>query len=330
MIRNPSRRRAARLAARTGVIGSGVMLSLTVWGLSLSGVPSAYAAVDAGAVAVIHPIDGSPTSGDPLSSGGSATEFSLLPPNGAGCLGDSANDNYKVQSYVVPSTVDPGSLTWDASGPIPNAVGASFRQPLYNAETSGAYVDELTLDNPGAPRPRPGEVINVPGFSLGVFEPGNLPAGTYNVGLACTLGPASATQLDRFWNVQLEVVEDAADEPAGITWSVVDGSTTTTTAGGTTTTTEGGSTTTTDGSGTTTTTEDGTTTTTDGSGTTTTTVFMAGGEPTSGGTAVLDSVATLPITGGSTMSLVVWAILLLTFGRMAVLLGRAPRVRPVT
>jgi hypothetical protein len=325
MIRKPSSRRAARLAARTGVIGSGVMLSLTLWGLSLSGMPSASAAIDAGAVAVIHPIDGSPTSGDPLSSGGSATAFSLLPPTGAGCLGDSANDNYRVQSYVVPSSVDPGSLTWDASGPVPNSVGASFSQPLYNAETSGAYVDELTLDNPGSPRPRPGEVINVPAFSFGVFEPGNLPAGTYNVGLACTLGAASATQLDRFWNVQLEVVEDVADEPAGITWSVVEGTTTTTTDA--TTTTEDGSTTTTTDGTTTTTTDGGSTTTTDGTDTTTP-VFVAGGEPTSGGTAVLDSVATLPVTGGSTMSLVVWAVLLLTFGRMAVLLGRAPRVRP--
>jgi hypothetical protein len=295
------------------------MLSLTAWGLSTSGVPSASAAVAAGTATVIHPMDGSPQAGAPLTSGGSATAFSLLPPAGAGCLGDSANDSYKVQSYVVPSTVDPSTLTFDASGPVGMTVGAGFRQPLYNAETSGAYVDKLTLDNPGSPRPRPGEVINVPGFSFAAFTPGDLPAGTYNVGLACTLGPASATQLDRFWNVQLAVVAAAADAPAGVTWSVqAPPAATTTTAGGSTTTTAGGSTTTTAAGGSTTTTVRGSTTT-----------LAAGGQPTGGSTFVA-GLSTLPATGGSPMSLIAWSVMFLIFGRMAVLLGRPVRVRPAS
>ncbi|MEQ1786049.1 MAG: hypothetical protein ABL966_03265 [Acidimicrobiales bacterium] len=324
----PTKRHVARIIARTGAIGSAVMLLLTAWGLSMSGVPTASAAVVAGTATVIHPLDGSPDAGDPLSSGGSATPFSLNLPAGAACLGDSATDGYRVQTYVVPSSIAPSALTFDAAGPVPGGVGASFRQPLYDAVTTGAYVDGLTLANPGTPRPRPGEVINLPGFSFGVFEPGNLPAGTYNVGIACTLGSASATQLDRFWNVQLAVVADAGDEPAGLAWSVAEPGPTTTTTSGSTTTTAGGSTTTTTAEGGSTTTTDGTTTTTEVGQTTSTTLFPSGGAPTGGGTPLVEGVTTLPVTGGSTMSLFVWSVLLVIFGRMAVLLGRPPRVRP--
>ena len=45
-----------------------------------------------------------------------------------------------------------------------------------------------------------------------------------------------------------------------------------------------------------------------------------GGSPTS------NSTGTIPSTGSSTMSLIVWGVLLLVFGRMAMLLGRKPKV----
>jgi hypothetical protein len=51
-----------------------------------------------------------------------------------------------------------------------------------------------------------------------------------------------------------------------------------------------------------------------------------GGSPI-GGVSVAGSVTQLPVTGKSTTALVVWSVLLLVFGRMAVLLGRPPRVK---
>jgi hypothetical protein len=55
-------------------------------------------------------------------------------------------------------------------------------------------------------------------------------------------------------------------------------------------------------------------------GVTTTTVRSSGGSPS--GT----STGTIPATGSSTTSIIVWGILLLVFGRMAILFGRKPKV----
>ena len=77
-----------------------------------------------------------------------------------------------------------------------------------------------------------------------------MPPGTYNLGIACTLGTGAAQVLDKYWNAKITMTADAAD-PNGIAWAIpADTGTTTTTAGGTTTTTDGGgTTTTTDGGG---------------------------------------------------------------------------------
>jgi hypothetical protein len=161
-----------------------------------------------------------PGGGAALSAGNGDTVFTLRPPSGASCGGDSANDGYLVQSYMVPASVDPSTLTFDSSGPIPNAVGASFRQPLYNSATSGAYVNALTLDNAGSPRPRPGEVINIPDFYFDVFGPGDIPPGAYNLGIACTLGAPSGTQMKEFWNTTMTFTTNPAGGFSQVSWSL--------------------------------------------------------------------------------------------------------------
>jgi len=321
IIRHPTKRRVARVAARTATIACAVGLGITIWGMSLSGVPVASAAAVAGSAQVIAPLDGNPGAGDPLIAGGSSTPFSLRLPTGAACSGDSANDDYRVQSYMVPSSVNPSSLTFDASGPIPNGLGAAFGQPLYTPLGS-SYVNAQTAS--ATTPPGPGPVVNIPAFDFGVFEPGHILPATFNLGIACTVGSASATQLDKFWNVQVTFTTTAADQPAGVTWTASETpatTTTTATVGSTTSTTSGGTTTTTDGATTTTFADDSTTTTLALGGT------DSGGSPT--GTSVA-GVASLPVTGGSPMALMVWSALLLVFGRMTVLLARPPRIRPAT
>ena len=331
-IRDPLMRRAGLAATRTGASGCAIMLMLTIW--SLSSPDRASAATDGGAAQVVNPVDGTASSNTPLTGGGSATPFSVRLPAGAACTGDSANDGYRVQSYMVPSSVSPATLTFDFVGPVPQGVGGSLRQPLYTSD-GNPYLNAQTANatQPGGPGP----VINIPAFSLGVYEPGNVPAGTYNLGIACTRGNASPTQLDTYWNAQLVVSTSAADEPAGFTWTAQQTATTSTTSSSTTTTTtsSGLSTTTTSATGSTTTTTSGSTSTTSGSTTTTTagaivsgssaTASPTGGAPSS--PSVASSFAELPRTGGSMASLVVWSLLLLVFGRMAVLLGRTPSVR---
>lgn len=163
-----------------------------------------------------------PSGTGPLSSGNSATDFTLSLPAGAACEGDTPNDFYTVASYMVPVSVDPATLTWDNTGPFPNGLGAAFRQPLYQTPSTSAYVGQATLDNPGSPRPLPGEVVNIPDFDFEVFSPGDIPAGDYNVGIACIApGPTGPDQMRQFWNTTLTFATDTTNGgPAQVSWSV--------------------------------------------------------------------------------------------------------------
>lgn len=326
-IRHPALRRTARFASRTAAFGSAAALALSIWGLS-TGLPNASAAaVNAGPAQVVTPPDQPGGGGAPLNSGGSATSFSLKLTPGAACTKDSANGGYRVQSYFVPSSVSPASLTFDASGPIGH-------QPLYDT-TGSPYVDKQTAN--ADPANGPGTIVNIATFSYKVYPPGQLAPGTYNLGIACTLGPASATQVDRYWNVQKTFTADAADQPTGVRWTVVAASNDTTT---TTSSTSSTSTSTTSSTSSTTTTTTAptsgsstTSTTRAGGASTTTTTTAAGAASTSGGAGGGPRVASsgasaggLPRTGTSPLALATWAFLLLCFGRMAVLLGRTPTV----
>ena len=154
--------------------------------------------------------------------GDSATSFTLGLPGASACTGDSANSGYNVTSYMVPASVDPSALTFDPlAGPIPAGVGASFRQPLYEVGSGSAFTARQTAneDTPGGP----GVIIGIGNFDLGAsagFTPGQIPAGNYNVGIACIKGGPSATQMDKFWNETITVATSAANGgPVGVQWA---------------------------------------------------------------------------------------------------------------
>lgn len=155
--------------------------------------------------------------GADLQSGDSATTWTLRLPANAACPGDSPNDGYRWQTYMVPSGVDPATLTFGSAGPLPAGTGASFRQPLFDT-SSNPVVNQQT---PAASTPGgPGPIVSIPDVNLSLFTPGQIPAGVYNVGIACTLGPASGTQMKDFWNVQMTVstATPGTGGPAEITW----------------------------------------------------------------------------------------------------------------
>ena len=319
-------RRIARDLARAAAAVAAVMLVLGVAGPLLSASRVALAATNGGTLQVLVP---SATGvGAPLTHGGSATPFVLAPPSAASCSGDSVA-GYRTQSYIVPATVDPNTLTFDSAGPTPADTGANLRQPLYDT-TGTAWLsrtvgigDGLVLGLPTTP------------FDFAVYGAGAaqlIPPGTYNLGIACT-GPTTS-HLDKYWNVQFTFSADPTDSPSGITWVVTGATTTTTTTTTSTTTTTtapGGTTTTTtttpkSTSTTSTTTSTSTTTTTPHASATTTTVaasFASSATSTSSG-----SSGSLANTGWSSGRLVLWAVLLVVFGRIAVLLGRPLTVRP--
>ena len=206
------------------------MLALTAWTtLSLGGSTPAGAATAA-----------EPSRSRRRREAARPTSASISRPSAA-CTGDSAGGNYRVQTYLIPAAADPASLTFDGSGPI--AVSGEFRSPLYSSN-GDPVVAALTgsASTPGGP----GLISGLPTLNFAVFLPGESRPATYNVGVACTVGGAGPSQLDKYWNTGITVTADAGDAPAGFTWvAAAPTATTTTTAGGTTTTTAGGTTTTT-------------------------------------------------------------------------------------
>jgi hypothetical protein len=146
------------------------------------------------------------------SSGTGASEFALrLPPNAA-CSGDSATKDFRVQSFMLPVGVDPASINFGSTGPLPSAVGDKFRQPLYTT-TSSPFVNAQTAN---AERlNEPGAIVNLPAFNLAVFGRDDVPAGAYTIGVACTRGSAAATTVERVWSAPITVRVTAG----GLVWT---------------------------------------------------------------------------------------------------------------
>ncbi len=200
LIHNPTRRHTASMLARCGVALSVVGLGISVWNMSFSGVGDAgAAATDAGEAIVVYPADGGPNAGQPLETGGSTTPFSMKLPQGAACTFDSANGDYRVQSYMVPEAVSPAGLGFDASGPTPQSYAGSyadFRMPLWDI-TQDEYADRGTAT--ADPAPGPGQILDIPSLFFGVYATGDIPVGTYNIGIACT-DPDRVG--DKYWNAR--------------------------------------------------------------------------------------------------------------------------------
>lgn len=161
--------------------------------------------------------------GRALDGGGSDTPFYLELEGESECPGDSANDQYRIDSYMVPVDADPTELVFTAGGPMPPEFKdyETFRMPLYKFSTD-RYSGEVTGQavEPGGPGPIP----QLPPFTFGVYieEPsvpdyeGGLPSGSYRIGVACTY----AGRMTNYWETTIELAQDAADEPVGISWTV--------------------------------------------------------------------------------------------------------------
>jgi hypothetical protein len=144
-----------------------------------------------------------------LDAGGSLTPFVTDLPKGAACPGDSANDDYRVQTFIVPASDDPGSLSYESVKPAGDgrwAINNVFGTRLVHLAT------EMN-SNAGTP----GLIPELPQMNLSRISPGSLADGRYHLGVACTLGDATV----RYWDTDLEITTDPVDQPGQIRWAVV-------------------------------------------------------------------------------------------------------------
>ena len=197
-------------------------------------------------------------------SGISSTEITLgfTPPDNA-CPGDTATGNFRWNTFMVPSSVDVATMTYNNQGVI-TPEGQPVRRPLFSALGGSSLVNKNTAVTTG-------QIVGTSTVNFAVWAPGDITPGAYKLGYACTKVPAlgQPAETERFWQVEIAVTQSATGGPAQIAWAT--GTPTTTTTVATTTTTTVAPTTTTTVAPTTTTTVPASTTTSTVPGPTSTT-----------------------------------------------------------
>ena len=186
-----------------------MIIQLPVAGLSLAS--ASETSVDSNSIVVVAG-DG-PNAGKQIADGTGSTSFSFILQGKSECQGDSAEGNYRIQSFIVPQTVDPKTLTFESTKPAGEGNWA-----LYDVNTR-PYVQDLT--SVAVAPDKPGRIDSIPQLSFAVFPPGTLAPGVYKMGIACSL----MNDATRIWETTIEISEDASDSPANIRWAVIGGAT---------------------------------------------------------------------------------------------------------
>lgn len=174
--------------------------ALLIW--SGSSAPAHARAEDAGQAVIVRA--GAPS--QELERGGSADEFALRLPDDASCPGDSANDGYRIQTFIIPADEDPGTLTYESIKPA-----GEGRWGLYQPD-SRPFVQGLTEMNQGPGEP--GRIGGLPVFTFAIYPPRLFEDGAYRIGVACTL----YNETERFWHTTIALTNDRTDEPAQVRW----------------------------------------------------------------------------------------------------------------
>jgi hypothetical protein len=205
---NRSTRRRSAFARR---VAFGVVLVSALLGTSAANAatttstspgPGAIAPVRSGDVRVV---DDRTRSRD-LERGGSATEFGLRLPDGAACPGDSQNDQWRVDTYIIPITDDPGTLQYDNIGPT-----GSNRSAVWGTDFT-PVMNLFTI--PNTVSGQPGVIDRLRPMSFGVFQPNTLPDGNYKIGVSCTYFGRTAN----YWDTEIVISNTPDDKPAQLTW----------------------------------------------------------------------------------------------------------------
>lgn len=149
-----------------------------------------------------------------MAAGDSTSAFSLRLPEGASCPGDSANDDWRVNTFLVPAETNLDTLTYRALRPD----GEAYRSLRYL--DGDIFVMEMTSANPGPGQP--GLITPIPPLTMAYYEAGSLAPGPYKLGIACT---DAVGAVQRYWDNAVELTLAPEVDPGGLRWSVIKTST---------------------------------------------------------------------------------------------------------
>jgi hypothetical protein len=149
-----------------------------------------------------------PATNAAVQSGGPSTPWTLNLPSGAACSGDTATHAFHVYSFIVPSNIDVGTLTFNPS------TGPSKGLPLVDI-TGSAYMAANTATVTG-------QIVRIPTFDFNLFATTDqggtkvpLPPGDYKVGIACA---NTNGQADKYWDGSFIFTANAGN-PNGEVWT---------------------------------------------------------------------------------------------------------------
>lgn len=149
--------------------------------------------------------------GRPLEGGDASTPFVVSLPAGATCPGDSAHDQWRVQTFMVPDGVDIARLHYGGIGP-----DGPDQFALFTADATQRSWDHQVLPPnavPGAPSPVP----EFPAFSFAAVSVVPLTEGRYRIGAACTLFGETA----HYWDASVDVSGSSDGVASAFRWTVV-------------------------------------------------------------------------------------------------------------
>ena len=208
-----------RFGLKRLVIGAAALATLATTA-PLIAVSPATAAVASPAATVNGSVSMSPTSG--TKSGNNFTSFSITLNTSSACPGDSASGNYLWQTFLIDSSVDLQSVQFGSTGPVvtESADTGKFARALYNASNSRVVNKQTDI---GTATNGPITGIGTLKFTANTSGTASIPNGTYNMGVACTLGGAGTTQLKSLWSTV--VTFSGGTSSASDSWSTSQGNT---------------------------------------------------------------------------------------------------------
>jgi hypothetical protein len=186
-------------------MGIGLLLMGVVSMVEPAAAQTETGSADAGDVVVADPVNVNRA----LREGDSTSAFTFRLPEGASCPGDSANDDWRVSTFLVPADTNLDTLTYQALRPD----GEAYRSLRYL--DGDIYVMEMTNANPGPGEP--GLITPIPPLTMAWFETGSLEAGPYKMGIACT---DASGAVQRYWDTAVELTTAPDVDPGGLRWSV--------------------------------------------------------------------------------------------------------------
>ena len=149
-----------------------------------------------------------------VNRGDGSTPFFIVVPDRATCPGDSANDQWRVHSFLVPEADDVLPLWFGSTGPEPP--WEASRYPMFENQ-NGLPLSQMMLARNASPG-LPGVVEQSGETSLRVHAENGIVSGRYRIGIAC----AYFRQTTQFWDLVIEVTAASDNEPTDLKWKVVE------------------------------------------------------------------------------------------------------------